>query len=432
MSDLGSLSTGELQSRLNFLNARYEEFAGRKLKLNIERGRPGSDQLELSMEMLEFPVAGGDCTTREGLDCRNYGLVDGIPEAKELFAEMLEVSPKEIIIGGNSSLNMMYDALSRAMMLGVIDGDGPWNRLPKVKFLCPSPGYDRHFAITELFGVELITIDMTQDGPDMDAVERLAAEDGLIKGIWCTPKYSNPDGITYSDAVVDRLAGMKTRAADFRIFWDNAYTVHHLTDTPDQLKNIMEACKAAGNPNRVLIFGSTSKITFPGAGIAMMAASEANIAQARKHVGIMTIGPDKLNQLRHVRFLKNMRGIEEHMKKHAKILRPKFDMVLDILQEQLGGLDIAWWNRPRGGYFISFNTLPGCAAATLRLASEAGLAMTPAGATYPYGKDPLDRNIRIAPTLPPLEELKTAMELLCVCVQIAGIRKLLGQLRFTA
>lgn len=428
MSDLKSMSAEELHGRLASLTARYEEFAGRKLKLDMTRGRPGSDQLELSMEMLEFPGAGDSCKTRDGLDCRNYGLVDGIPEAKELFAGMLEVSPGEIIIGGNSSLNMMYDAILRAMMLGVVDGDGPWNALPRVKFLCPSPGYDRHFAITELFGVEMITVDMKSDGPDMDAIERLVAEDALIKGIWCTPKYSNPEGITYSDRVVDRLAGMKTKAADFRIFWDNAYTVHHLTDQPDQLKNIMEACKAAGNPNRVLIFGSTSKITFPGAGIAMMAASEANISQAKKHVGIMTIGPDKLNQLRHVHFLKDMRGIEEQMKKHAKILKPKFDMVLDILQEELGELDVAWWNKPRGGYFISFNTLPGCASASLKLASEAGVAMTPAGATYPYGKDPQDRNIRIAPTLPPVAELKTAMELLCVCVQIATIRKLLGQL----
>lgn len=426
MSDLKSMSRDELHRKLHTLNIRYEEFVGQKLKLDMSRGKPGADQLDLSMKMLDFPASGDSCKTEDGTDCRNYGLVDGIPEAKALFAQMLEVSPKEIIIGGNASLSMMYDSIARAMMFGVVGGNGPWSRQPSVKFLCPSPGYDRHFAICELLGIEMITIDMKPDGPDMDTVEKLAAEDEAIKGIWCTPKYSNPDGITYSDEVVDRLASMKTKAPDFRIFWDNAYTVHHLTDNPDRLKNILEACKAAGNPDRVLIFGSTSKITFPGAGIAMMGASEANIAHARKHLGIRTIGPDKINQLRHVHFLKDMKGIEEQMKKHARILKPKFDMVLDILQQELGDKNIAWWNKPRGGYFISFNTLPGCAKASLKLASEAGVVMTPAGATFPYGKDPLDRNIRIAPTMPPLSELKKAMELLCICIQIVSIKKLLG------
>jgi aspartate/methionine/tyrosine aminotransferase len=428
MSDLNSMGRDELQSELHSLNARYEEFVGRKLKLNIERGRPGADQLELSMKMLEFPGSGDSCKTADGTDCRNYGVIDGIPEAKALFAQMLEVSPREIIIGGNSSLSMMYDSIARAVMFGVIDGDGPWSRLPKVRFLCPSPGYDRHFAITELFGIEMITIDMKPDGPDMDAVERLASEDGSIKGIWCTPKYSNPDGITYSDEVVDRLAAMKTRAPDFRIFWDNAYTVHHLTDKPDRLKNIMEACKAAGNPNRPFIFASTSKITFPGAGIAMMGASEANIAQIKKHLAIRTIGPDKLNQLRHVHFLKDMQGIEDHMKKHAAMLRPKFDMVLSILEEELGGRNIAWWNKPRGGYFISLNVLPGCASDVYKLITGAGIAMTPVGATFPYGRDPQDRNLRIAPTSPPLAEVKTATEVLCTCVRIASIKKFLGMI----
>ena len=426
MSDLKSMSRDELQSRLHKLNIRYEEFVGQKLKLDMTRGRPGADQLDLSLEMLDFPGSSDSCKTQEGADCRNYGLIDGIPEAKALFAQMLEVSTKEILIGGNSSLSMMYDSMARAMIFGVTGGNGPWSSLPGVRFLCPSPGYDRHFAITELFGMEMITIDMKPDGPDMDTIERLVAEDDSIKGIWCTPKYSNPDGITYSDEVVDRLAAMKTKAPDFRIFWDNAYTVHHLTDKPDRLKNMMDACKAAGNQDRVLIFGSTSKVTFPGAGIAMMGASEANIAQARKQLSIKTIGPDKINQLRHVHFLKDMNGIEEQMKKHARILKPKFDMVLDILQEELGDKNIAWWNKPRGGYFISFNTLPGCASASLKLASEAGVAITPAGATFPYGRDPQDRNIRIAPTMPPLLELKKAMELLCTCVQIVSIKLILS------
>lgn len=426
MSDLNSMSSDELQSRLHSLNIKYEEFVGQKLKLDMSRGKPGAGQLDLSMEMLDYPGSDDSCKTQEGLDCRNYGLVDGIPEAKALFAQMLEVSPKEIILGGNSSLSMMYDSINRAMMFGIVDGNKPWSKLPRVSFLCPSPGYDRHFAITELFGIEMITVDMNPDGPDMDTVEKLVAEDDAVKGIWCTPKYSNPEGITYSDEVVDRLASMKTKASDFRIFWDNAYTVHHLADEHDNLKNMMEACKAAGNPNRVLIFGSTSKVTFPGAGIAMMGASEANIEQTKKQLGIKTIGPDKINQLRHVHFLKDMQGIEEQMKKHARILKPKFQMVLDILQEQLGDKNIAWWNKPRGGYFISFNTLPGCASAVVKLAAEAGVIMTTAGATFPYGRDPQDRNIRIAPTLPPLTELKTAMELLCTCVQIVSIKKALN------
>lgn len=427
MTDFTKINKDELKGMLVSLNERYEGFIARKLKLDMTRGRPCKEQLALSMDMLKLPDAADSFKTADGTDTRNYGLVDGIPEAKELFAQMLEVSPKEMIIGDNSSLSMMYDAIDRAMMFGVYGSTEPWCKLPKVKFLCPSPGYDRHFAITELFNIEMIVIDMKSDGPDMDTVEKLVADDASIKGIWCTPKYSNPDGITYSDEVVDRLASMKTAAADFRIFWDNAYVVHHLTDRHDKLKNIMEACKLAGNPDRVYIFGSTSKITFPGAGIAVMAASENNIARIKKQLGIKTIGPDKINQLRHVRFLKDLQGINEQMKKHAAILKPKFDMVLDLLESELGDKNISWWNKPNGGYFISFNTMPGCAAATVKMASDAGVAMTQAGATYPYGKDPHDRNIRIAPTLPPLEELKTALELLCTCVQIVSIKKLLGE-----
>lgn len=427
MSDFTMFGKDELQEKLISLNEKYEGFKAQKLKLDMTRGRPCKEQLALSMEMLAFPGPYDDCKTADGTDARNYGLVDGIPEAKRLFSEMLNVSPNEVIIGGNSSLSMMYDSIARAMMFGVPGGTEPWSKLPKVKFLCPSPGYDRHFAITELFGFEMIAIDMKKDGPDMDRVEKLAAEDPSIKGIWCTPIYSNPEGITYSDEVVDRMASMKTSAPDFRIFWDEAYVVHHLTDKKDKLKNIMESCKLAGNPDRVFIFASTSKITFPGAGLAVMAASENNVSRIRKQVGIKTIGPDKLNQLRHVHFLKDMDGIEAQMKKQASILKPKFDMVLDILESELSGKNIATWNRPNGGYFISFNTMQGCAAAIVKMAADAGVAITPAGATYPYGKDPRDSNIRIAPTMPPVNELKTAMELLCTCVQIVSINKLLSK-----
>jgi aspartate/methionine/tyrosine aminotransferase len=426
MKDFTRLSKDELNGMLNSLNEKYEGFKSKNLKLDMSRGKPCSEQLALSMDMLDILSSRDSLKASNGFDTRNYGLVDGIPEAKELFAQMLEVRPEEVVVGGNSSLSMMYDAVARGMMFGVAGSPEPWSRLPKVKFLCPSPGYDRHFAICELFGIEMIIIEMKKDGPDMDTVEKLVAEDASIKGIWCTPKYSNPDGITYSDEVVDRFAGMKTAAPDFRIFWDNAYTVHHLTDKPDKLKNIMEACKKAGNPDRVYIFSSTSKVTFPGAGVAVMAASESNLARARKQMGIKTIGPDKINQLRHVKYLKDMVGIEAQMKRQALILKPKFDMVLDLLESELGGKNIATWNKPNGGYFISFNVLPGCAGETVRMAADAGVVMTPAGATYPYGKDLHDRNIRIAPTFPPLAELKTAMELLCTCVQIVSIKKLLG------
>lgn len=426
MADLRQLSKSELQEILSSLNRKYEDFISRNLKLDMSRGKPCSEQLDLSIDMLEYRTQSGQFKTASGMDVRNYGLVDGIPEAKELFSQMLEVNPEQVILGNNSSLSMMFDTVSRAMNFGVCEGSVPWCKLPKVKFICPSPGYDRHFAITQLFNVEMIVVDMKSDGPDMDAVERLVSEDEAIKGIWCIPKYSNPDGITYSDQVVDRLAGMKTAAKDFRIFWDNAYVVHHLTDHPDKLKNIIEACKTAGNEDRVYVFASTSKITFPGSGIAMMASSENNINIAKKYLSIKTIGPDKLNELRHVRFLKDMDGIDKHMKKHAAILKPKFDLVLDLMKSELGDKNIASWNKPNGGYFISFNTMPGCAASSVKMAADAGVVFTPAGATFPYGKDPNDRNIRIAPTLPPVNELKTAMELLCTCVQIVTIKKLLA------
>lgn len=426
MTDYTRLSENELRNELNQLNELYEQFKSKNLKLDMSRGRPCTEQLALSNDMLKFPQVSEGFKTADGVDARNYGIIDGISEAKELFAEILEVSSKQIIIGNNSSLSMMYDTIDRAMHFGVYGSKAPWIKFPKIKFICPSPGYDRHFAITELFGVEMIVVDMLGDGPDIEAIEKLVADDPLIKGIWCIPKYSNPDGITYSDRVVDALASMKTAAEDFRIFWDNAYVVHHLSDKHDQLKNLLTACVDAGNPDRAFIFGSSSKITFPGAGIAFMAASENNIANIKKLIAYKTIGPDKINQLRHVRFLKNAKGVEEHMKKHAQILKPKFDMVLNLLSTQLKDKNIAQWNEPRGGYFISFNTLPGCAKAVVQMAAEAGVVLTPAGATFPYGKDPLDKNIRIAPTLPPISELKVAMELFCICVKIVTLKKLLN------
>lgn len=414
----------QLESMYQNVVKKYEDYKALNLNLDMTRGKPCTEQLDLAADLIT--CLGKEEYKAGGMDCRNYGLVDGLPEAKALFAPMLEVSEKQIIIGGNASLNMMYDTIARALLKGVPGSDKPWGSQGKVKFLCPSPGYDRHFSICEYFGIEMITVDMTPEGPDMDEVERLVAADDSIKGMWCVPKYSNPDGITYSDETVDRLAAMVTGAEDFRIFWDNAYIVHHLTDEPDQLKNILKACEAAGNPDRVFIFASSSKISFSGAGIAMMAASEKNIEAIKKQIFIQTIGPDKLNQLRHVKFFKTADNITQHMKKHAAILKPKFEKVLETLQEQLADKEIASWTKPNGGYFISLNVLEGCAAAVVAKAKEAGLVLTAAGATFPYGKDPKDKNIRIAPTLPPIEELEKAIELLCVCVEMVCLEKLIS------
>ncbi|MDR3645239.1 MAG: aminotransferase class I/II-fold pyridoxal phosphate-dependent enzyme [Clostridia bacterium] len=426
MQSYDSMPKMELAVLLSGLQREYDAVSAKGLKLNMARGKPGADQLDLSLEVLDCINSSESCKAMDGTDCRNYGLLDGIPEAKKLFADMLEVDPSEIIIGGNSSLNMMYDTVARAMTHGIM-GSAPWCRLGNVKFLCPSPGYDRHFAICEHFGIEMVAVEMRADGPDMDAVERLVASDASIKGIWCVPKYSNPQGITYSDAVVRRFASLRPAAHDFRIYWDNAYCVHHLTDTPDHLANILGCCRDCGNEDMVFIYGSTSKISFPGSGVSMMAASKANLDSILGQLAFQSIGPDKLNQLRHVRFFKDLAGIEAHMKKHADILRPKFETVLSCLERELGGTGLAAWNSPKGGYFISFDTLPGCAKRTVELCKKAGVAITPAGATYPYGHDPLDRNIRIAPTFPPLGELRQAIELLCLCVKIAGAEKLLKQ-----
>ena len=400
---------------------RYEDFKSQKLKYDMSRGKPCSEQLDLSMGMMDI----SDYKSFDGIDCRNYGGLDGLLEAKQLFSEILEANLDEIIIGGNSALNMIYDTIARAMSFGVLGSEIPWGKLPKVKFLCPSPGYDRHFAICEHFGIEMIVVDMKSDGPDMDAIEKLVGEDESIKGIMCVPKYSNPDGITYSDDTVDKLARMKTKAKDFRIFWDNAYVIHHLFGNGDNLKNIMKSCKDSGNEDRVFVYASTSKISFPGSGVASMAASEANVSRIKKNLSVQMIGPDKMNQLRHVRFFKNMQNIEAHMRKHAEILEPKFLAVLDTLNAELSGKEIAWWNKPNGGYFISLNTLDGCAKEVVAMTAEAGVIMTPAGATFPYGNDPRDRNIRISPSLPSVEELEKAMEIFCICIQIASINKLL-------
>lgn len=426
MNKWSTLGEAELNVLLQERQTLYEEYRGRRLKLDMSRGKPCPEQLDLAMGMLDALNADERPVAADGADTRNYGGLDGIPESKQLFAQMLDVRPDEVIVGGNSSLTMMHDTIARAMLFGVPGGAAPWGKLPSVKFLCPSPGYDRHFAICELFGIEMIAVEMKPDGPDMETIEKLAGEDESIKGIWCVPKYSNPDGITYSDEVVDRLARMTTAAADFRIFWDNAYAVHHLAGRPDRLKPILAACEAAGHPDRVYLFCSTSKISFSGAGVAAMAASAANLNAIRKSLSVQTIGPDKLNQLRHARFFGGMDGVMAHMDKHAAILKPKFDAVLSLLEAELGDKGIASWVKPNGGYFVSLNTLDGCAKEVVAMAAEAGVVLTKAGATFPYGHDPRDRNIRIAPSYPTLSELKTAIAVVCVCVQIVSLRKRLA------
>lgn len=426
MTNLEKMNNTQLQKYQSSLSLSYEKAQAQKLKLDMSRGKPCPEQLDLSAGLMNC-LSETDYKAANGTDCRNYGGLDGIPEAKELLAWFLEVHPEEVIIGGNSSLTMMYDLITKAMLHKIPGSQTPWSKLPQVKFLCPSPGYDRHFAICENLGIEMITIKYKSDGPDMDEVEKLVATDPAIKGIWCVPKYSNPTGITYSDAVVKRLAAMPTKAPDFRIFWDNAYAVHHLTATPDPLLNILEACHQAGNPDRVFEFTSTSKISFPGAGIAMLASSENNINWLKKQINVQTIGPDKLNQLRHVRFLKDQAGIENHMRRHAAILKPKFDLVLEILESKLGDKNLASWSKPQGGYFISLDTLPGCARKVVAKAAAAGVMLTPAAATFPYGKDPEDKNIRISPSFPPLSELQQAMELLTLCIELVSAEQELAK-----
>ncbi|MGM9645503.1 MAG: aminotransferase class I/II-fold pyridoxal phosphate-dependent enzyme [Eubacteriales bacterium] len=407
------------------LKEKYKEYQAKNLSLNMARGKPCAEQLDLSMGMMDVLNSSSDLTCDDGTDCRNYGVLDGIKEAQELLADMMEVPADHIIIYGNSSLNVMYDTISRSMTHGVM-GSTPWCKLDKVKFLCPVPGYDRHFKITEYFGIEMINVPMTPEGPDMDMVEKLVSEDEAIKGIWCVPKYSNPQGYSYSDLTVRRFARLRPAAKDFRIYWDNAYTIHHLyDDKQDNIIEILAECKRAGNPDLVYKFASTSKISFPGSGIAALASSNNNLEDIKEQLTVQTIGHDKVNQLRHVRFFKDIHGMVEHMRKHADILRPKFEAVEEILERELGGLGIGEWTKPRGGYFISFDSLDGCAADIVARCKKAGVIMTPAGATYPYGKDPHDSNIRIAPSYPPLDDLKTATELFALSVKLSSIEKLL-------
>lgn len=400
------------------MQAEYDAFKAQGLKLDMSRGKPCKEQLDLSDGMYVDSIT---LKAADGSDCRNYGTVDGLPEARALFASLFGIQAEEVIVGGNSSLNLMYDTMARAYLHGLAGCEKPWSQIGTVKFLCPTPGYDRHFSICELFGMDMIPIDMTLNGPDMDEVERLAAMDPAIKGIWCVPLYSNPTGVSYSDETVRRLATMRTAAPDFLIFWDNAYAFHHLYETADKILDMLSECRQAGNPDRVIMFSSTSKITWPGAGIAILASSRTQVARIRKLMGIQTIGPDKITQLMHVRHMKDKENVSALMKRHADIIRPKFEMVLGILEEKLGGTGLASWNCPKGGYFISLDVVPGTAKRVVQLAKEAGVVLTPAGATWPLGEEPADRNIRIAPTFPPLEELRTAIRILCVCVHLASL-----------
>ncbi len=427
MPAYAEMGTEELETLKHGLEREYAEIQAKGLSLNMARGKPGSDQLDLSMPLLTAVTTAEDCRAEDGTDCRNYGVLDGLPEAKRFMAAMLDDEPENVIVGGNSSLSLMYEAVARCWNFGTL-GSEPWCRLEQVKWLCPVPGYDRHFGVTEAFGIQMIPVPMTEEGPDMDEVERLVRDDASVKGIWCVPKYANPNGITYSDEVVRRLASMPCAAEDFRIFWDNAYCVHHLYDDvaeQDQLLDIGAACREAGNPHRPFKFASTSKVTHPGAGISALAASPENVAEIKKRLGVGTIGYDKINQLRHVRFLKDAEGLAAHMSKHAAILRPKFELVLTKLDEGLSEVGGCSWSHPRGGYFVSFDAPEGTAKRIVQLAKEAGVTMTGAGATWPYKQDPHDSNIRIAPTLPPLDELDAAMDVFVCCAKLAYTEKLL-------
>lgn len=419
------MSREELQALRDQLEKEFEEAKAKGLKLDMSRGKPSITQLDMGMSIFDILDAKSDMKSSEGIDVRNYGVLDGLLEAKQMMADIMEVNPENVIVCGNASLTIMYDTVSRSMTHGVM-GSTPWCRLDKVKFLCPAPGYDRHFAITEHFGIEMITVPMTPEGPDMDMVEKLVAEDESIKGIWCVPKYSNPQGYSYSDETVRRFANLKPAAEDFRIFWDNAYAVHHLyEDRQDEILEILNECEKAGNPDMVYEFCSTSKISFSGAGVAAMASSRANLEFVKKSMTIQTIGYDKINQLRHVRYFKNIDGIKEHMKRHAALMRPKFEAVQAVLEKELDGLGIGTWTKPNGGYFISFDAMEGCAKAIVAKCKEAGVVLTGAGATFPYGKDPRDSNIRIAPSFPTPEEMAMATDLFVLCVKLVSVGKLL-------
>lgn len=422
------LNKNELLTLKAALEEEYKTMESKGLNLNMARGKPGFSQLALSMPMLDIISGDSDMRTVLGNDTRNYGDLDGIGECRRLMANMMSVEKDNVVVCGNSSLNIMYDTVSRSMVKGVNDST-PWCKLDKVKFLCPVPGYDRHFKITEYFGIEMINIPLYSDGPDMDLVEKHVNNDPAVKGIWCVPKYSNPTGISYSDEVIRRFAHLKPAAEDFRIYWDNAYCIHHLyEDTHDEILNILEECEKAGNPNMVYIFASTSKISFPGSGVSAIASSIENIDHIQRQMTIQTIGHDKINQLRHARFFKDINGLNAHMKLHADLLRPKFEAVLDTLEKELGGLEIGNWIKPRGGYFISFDAMPGCAKAIVAKCKALGVVLTDAGATFPYGKDPKDSNIRIAPSFPTPEEMAMASEVFVLCVKLASVEKLLADM----
>jgi aspartate/methionine/tyrosine aminotransferase len=425
MKEYSSLSKEELIELQKKLNAEYEDAKGKGLKLNMARGLPGAEQLDMEADFFNTLNPNSNFKSDAGIDCRNYGELLGIQEARKLMADMMSISPDNVIVFGNSSLNIMYDTVCRSMILGVC-GSTPWCKLDKVKFLCPVPGYDRHFAITEQFGIEMINIPMNEDGPDMDFIEEYIRDES-VKGVFCVPMYSNPSGITYSDETVKRFAALKPVAKDFRVIWDNAYCVHHIKDKKDRLLNIFAEAEKNGTEDFFIEVTSTSKISFPGAGVSALAASDSNIASIKKRMSVQTIGYDKINQLRHAGYFVNADGVDAHMKKHAAILRPKFEIVLNAFEKNLGGKGIAEWTDPNGGYFISLDVLPGCAKRTVELCKNAGVTLTGAGATFPYGKDPLDRNIRIAPTFPSVDELKKAVEILCVCVELSALEKLLNK-----
>ena len=422
MTEFAEMSKEELEQAKEAADKDYEELKSRNLSLDMSRGKPAPSQIDHANGMLKEMT---DYHTKAGMDVRNYGVLDGIPEMKELFSELLDIPAGQLIVGGNASLNLMFDAVMRLFVFGTM-GEKPGGQLDKVKFLCPSPGYDRHFTICEILDIEMIPVAMTKEGPDMEMVEELVGSDASIKGIWCVPKYSNPQGICYSDETVDRLASMKTAAKDFKIFWDNAYGVHPVFEDV-KVKNIIDACEEAGTKNRPYYFFSTSKITFPGAGVSLIASSDENINEIKKVMGAQTIGYDKVNQLRHVQFFKNAEGLRAHMQVLAECMRPKFETVLKYLNKELAGTGLAVWEEPKGGYFVSVDVYPGCAEEVVRLAKEAGVVLTGAGATYPYRKDPKDSNLRIAPTYPTVEELEQAMELFCVCVKKAALHKLVRE-----
>lgn len=416
------MNNEELSAEKAQLEKLYKDFKDQGLKLDMSRGKPGADQLDLTNEMLDTLSSDAVMKGADGVDCRNYGILDGIAECKELFAEIMEVDVKNVIVGGNSSLNMMFDFVAQCMTHGA--GSTPWAKLDKVKFLCPVPGYDRHFTICEYFGIEMVNVPMNSEGPDMDVLEELI-KDETVKGMFCVPKYSNPQGITFSDETVKRIAALKPAAEDFRIIWDNAYCVHDINDTPDKLLNIFDECAKTDNEDMIIEVTSTSKISFPGAGVAALAASDNNIKMIKNRMSKQTIGNDKINQLRHALYFKNLDGIKAHMKRHAAIIAPKFEIVLEELANSVKPYNIASWENPNGGYFISLDVMNGCAKRVVELCKEAGVVLTGAGATYPYGKDPDDKNIRIAPTFPSVDELKTATKILCVCVKLATVEKLL-------